>query len=96
MIVCSCNVFGDRDILQAADRIEYDGRKLTALAVYAELGCRPRCGCCRLMIESVLMGAGHNVALPDPEKSDELHIRRTIPGSSTLSYVQDMKRAAAG
>jgi bacterioferritin-associated ferredoxin len=44
MIVCSCNVFSDRDVRSAIDTSP--ARPATANQVYGCLGCSPQCGRC--------------------------------------------------
>ena len=48
MIICSCNVWSDKQLRQAAEemRADPDARLPTPGAVFRKLGCRPRCGGC--------------------------------------------------
>ena len=60
MIVCSCNVFSDRDVRSALDSAT--ARPATANQVYGCLGCSPQCGRCvrtirRIMDEAIAGGA---------------------------------------
>jgi bacterioferritin-associated ferredoxin len=59
MIVCSCNVFSDRDVRSALDRAP--ARPATANQVYGCLGCSPQCGRCARTIRRIMdeaLGAG--------------------------------------
>jgi bacterioferritin-associated ferredoxin len=51
MIVCSCNVLSDADILSCV--IESEGKRLTPAQVHRALGSRPLCGCCAKAIRSI-------------------------------------------
>jgi bacterioferritin-associated ferredoxin len=59
MIVCSCNVFSDRDVRSALDSAPT--RPATANQVYGCLGCSPQCGRCartiRRIMDDALTGA---------------------------------------
>jgi bacterioferritin-associated ferredoxin len=60
MIVCSCNVFSDRDVRTA---ISGNEPPRTAGQVYGCLGCSPQCGRCartirRIMDEAMAAAAG--------------------------------------
>ena len=59
MIVCSCNVFSDRDVRSAIDNAP--ARPATANQVYGCLGCSPQCGRCartiRRIMDEALTGA---------------------------------------
>jgi bacterioferritin-associated ferredoxin len=52
MIVCSCNVFSDRDVRSAIDRAS--SRPATANQVYGCLGCSPKCGRCARTIRRIM------------------------------------------
>ena len=65
MIVCSCNVFSDRDVRSAIDTAK--ARPATANQVYGCLGCSPQCGRCartirRIMDESLARCCGEREA----------------------------------
>jgi bacterioferritin-associated ferredoxin len=65
MIVCSCNVFSDRDVRSAIDNAP--ARPATANQVYGCLGCSPQCGRCartirRIMDESLAACCGEREA----------------------------------
>ena len=49
MIVCSCNVLSDKEILTVLAR----PRPPTMSQIYAGLGCRPRCGGCAATIKRI-------------------------------------------
>jgi bacterioferritin-associated ferredoxin len=52
MIVCSCNVFSDRDVRSAIDSSV--ARPATANQVYGCLGCSPQCGRCARTIRRIM------------------------------------------
>lgn len=52
MIVCSCNVFSDRDVRSALDSAP--ARPSTANQVYGCLGCSPQCGRCARTIRRIM------------------------------------------
>jgi bacterioferritin-associated ferredoxin len=52
MIVCSCNVFSDRDVRSAIDNAS--ARPATANQVYGCLGCSPQCGRCARTIRRIM------------------------------------------
>ena len=52
MIVCSCNVFSDRDVRTALDAAP--ARPATANQVYGCLGCSPQCGRCARTIRRIM------------------------------------------
>jgi len=52
MIVCSCNVFSDRDVRSALDTAP--ARPSTANQVYGCLGCSPQCGRCARTIRRIM------------------------------------------
>jgi len=52
MIVCSCNVFSDRDVRSALDSAA--ARPATANQVYGCLGCSPQCGRCARTIRRIM------------------------------------------
>lgn len=51
MIVCSCNVLSDKQILSAITAVQHRARTLSQ--VYARLGCRARCGQCAPTIKKI-------------------------------------------
>ena len=52
MIVCSCNVFSDRDVRSALESAP--ARPSTANQVYGCLGCSPQCGRCARTIRKIM------------------------------------------
>ena len=52
MIVCSCNVFSDRDVRSAIDNAA--SRPATANQIYGCLGCSPQCGRCARTIRRIM------------------------------------------
>jgi bacterioferritin-associated ferredoxin len=74
MIVCSCNVFSDRDVRSAIDSAA--SRPATANQVYGCLGCSPQCGRCartirRIMDEALISAQGCPVACAHVEVIEE-------------------------
>lgn len=65
MIVCSCNILSDQQILAAVATAKQD-RPPTVSEVYAALRCRARCGGCaatvRRIRDQVTSCAGHPVS----------------------------------
>ncbi len=64
MIVCSCNVLSDKDVLSLLASAQ---RRPTMSQVYAGLGCRARCGRCaptikRIRDEAPSCDAGQHIA----------------------------------
>jgi bacterioferritin-associated ferredoxin len=51
MIVCSCNVFSDKDIRNCLDGPASPRRPRE---VYTALGCAPKCGCCAETIAKII------------------------------------------
>jgi bacterioferritin-associated ferredoxin len=51
MIVCSCHVLSDRDVL---DIIHTGGSARTAMQIYRGLGCVPECGRCARTIRRII------------------------------------------
>jgi bacterioferritin-associated ferredoxin len=62
MIVCSCNVFSDRDVRSALDSAP--ARPATANQVYGCLGCSPQCGRCARTIRRIMDEALHSCPVP--------------------------------
>ncbi len=56
MIVCSCNVLSDKEILSTL-RSEDAGRPRSAAQAYRCLGCAPRCGRCLTTVRALLASA---------------------------------------
>jgi bacterioferritin-associated ferredoxin len=51
MIVCSCNVLSDSQIVAALTKVERP--TITVGQIYSCLGCRPRCGQCAPTIKKL-------------------------------------------
>jgi bacterioferritin-associated ferredoxin len=51
MIVCSCNVFTDRNV---RDCLSGPAAPQRARDVYTALGCSPKCGCCAQTITALI------------------------------------------
>ncbi len=54
MIICSCNVLSDRDVV---DTLDAAGGARTAMQVYGCLGCAPECGRCARTIRQIIAQA---------------------------------------
>jgi bacterioferritin-associated ferredoxin len=66
MIVCSCNVLSDTQIL-ATLKSEDVGRPRSPVQAYGCLGCAPQCGRCLITVRALLAqarGANCNVGCP--------------------------------
>ena len=78
MIVCSCNVFSDRDVRSALDNAP--ARPATANQVYGCLGCSPQCGRCartiRRIMDEALTGAACAQACPVACAHVHLHVEQ--------------------
>ena len=74
MIVCSCNVFSDRDVRGVLASGDEGPRKVRD--VYGCLGCSPKCGRCARTIHELLQqcrGEDRQVVLdPDAETASVL------------------------
>jgi bacterioferritin-associated ferredoxin len=62
MIVCSCNVFSDRDVRAALETAP--ARPATANQVYGCLGCSPQCGRCARTIRRIMDDALQSCPVP--------------------------------
>jgi bacterioferritin-associated ferredoxin len=74
MIVCSCNVFSDRDVRSALDSAP--ARPATANQVYGCLGCSPQCGRCARTIRRIMdeaLGAAASCAQGCPVACAHMH-----------------------
>ncbi|HEX4767709.1 MAG TPA: (2Fe-2S)-binding protein [Lichenihabitans sp.] len=80
MIVCSCNVLSDKQILETL-RSEDVARPRSAAQAYRCLGCAPQCGRCLTTVRQLLAEAridtcgvgcavcpGHDIAQPDADE----------------------------
>ena len=81
MIVCSCNVFSDRDVRSAIDNAA--SRPATANQVYGCLGCSPQCGRCprtirRIMDEAVTSAQACPQACPVACTKLHVHVEAEI------------------
>jgi bacterioferritin-associated ferredoxin len=56
VIVCSCNVLSDTEILATLES-EEESRPRTAAQAYRCLGCAPRCGRCLVTVRALLASA---------------------------------------
>jgi hypothetical protein len=72
VIVCSCNVLSDADILSCV--IEHDGKRLTPAQVHRCLGSRPLCGCCAKSIRSITRDAHCACAAEECAVLQRIHV----------------------
>lgn len=82
MIICHCNRITDKDILSVAEKCMADkDRKgpLRSNQIYRGCGARAKCGCCRPMIEALLLDNGYEVTIAKPDEIDRLRVRRLVP-----------------
>ncbi len=93
MIVCSCNVFSDRDVRSAIDTAP--ARPATANQVYGCLGCSPQCGRCartirRIMDEALRGARGCAQECPSPARRTIAadHSNRVLPHSGPHSPLE--------
>ena len=65
MFICHCNKITEEEILAIGDKLEQEnpGAPIHSNQVYKAHGDRPKCGCCRTMIEAILLKSGHDVAI---------------------------------
>ncbi len=65
MIICHCNKITDKEILEIGDGIaqENPDAPIHSNQIYQQRGCKAKCGCCRPMIEALLLRDGHDVAV---------------------------------
>ncbi|MDJ1157930.1 (2Fe-2S)-binding protein [Chelatococcus sp. SYSU_G07232] len=84
MIVCSCNVLSDRQILSTLDS-EEAGKPRSPAQAYRCLGCSPDCGRCLVTVRRLLAdarGAACDLGCPIcPSAPDE------VPGEARLAAV---------
>ncbi|WP_321337939.1 hypothetical protein [uncultured Cohaesibacter sp.] len=71
MFICHCNKITDHEILEIADRLaeENPDVPIHSNQIYQGRGCKAKCGCCRPMIEAILLQNGHDVAIA---RTDEI------------------------
>ena len=81
MIVCSCNVFSDRDVRSALDNAP--ARPATANQVYGCLGCSPQCWRCartiRRIMDEALGAAAASCAQGCPVACAHMHPADAVP-----------------
>jgi bacterioferritin-associated ferredoxin len=82
MIVCSCNVLSDKQILETLTS-EDSGRPRSPVQAYGCLGCAPQCGRCLVTVRALLAearGANCNVGCAVcPAEHSHDHARAPAP-----------------
>jgi bacterioferritin-associated ferredoxin len=81
MIVCSCNVLSDRQIL-ATLKSEDTARPRSPVQAYGCLGCAPQCGRCLVTVRALLAnarGADCNVGCAVCPGADHSHENARAP-----------------
>ena len=80
MIICHCNRITDREILEIAEQLvaEKPQTPIRSNLIYRGAGCKAKCGCCRPMIEALLLDNGYDVSVAKPEEIERLHVRRFL------------------
>ena len=78
MIICHCNHISDKEILEIANDLTRDNpdRILRSNLIYRGRGCKAKCGCCRPMIEALLLDNGYQVSVASDQEIDNLRERR--------------------
>ena len=78
MLICHCNRMSDKQILEIAQRLreEKPDQPLRSNLIYRGHGCRAKCGCCRPMIEALLLAKGYDVSVAKRDEIDRLRERR--------------------
>ena len=78
MIICQCNRISDQEILDIAQDLTETrpGKAIRSNLIYRGRGCKAKCGCCRPMIEALLLDKGYDVAVSKPEDIESLRERR--------------------
>ena len=78
MIICHCNLITDSEILDIArDLSQSNGTEpIRSNQIYRGLGCKAQCGCCRPMIEALLLDNGYTVSVASTDDIDRLRQRR--------------------
>ncbi len=78
MIICHCNHITDHEIREIAQKLadENPDKPLRSNQIYRGRGCKAKCGCCRPMIEALLLDLGHEVTIAHREDLDRLRQRR--------------------
>ena len=68
MIICSCNVLNDAEIMATAERLAAADplRPLTPGRLFRALGARPNCGTCFSAIRTMIADAGLAFTCPEP------------------------------
>lgn len=68
MIICSCNAFSKKRIVEVAKELAESepDRAVTPARIFKKLGGRPQCGTCFQMIRQDVAAAGILVTCPEP------------------------------
>lgn len=81
MIICSCNVLSEEQILETLQRPPEEGRPRSAGEAYRCLGCAPRCGRCLETVRALVAQAhleNCNVGCPSCPAAEGAHESETI------------------
>ena len=78
MIICHCNKITDQEILDIAKQLteENPDKPIRSNLIYRGRGCKAKCGCCRPLIEALLLDSGYEVAVAKPDEIERLRERR--------------------
>ena len=90
MIVCSCNVLSDGDVLAACRNPGPDCPR-TPAQVYQCLGCRPECGHCARTIRAIMdeaLAAVANEAPPCPRGCCSAPLAATLAAEPSLNSLR--------
>ena len=81
MIICSCNVLSEEQVLETLQRSP-EGRPRSAGEAYRCLGCAPRCGRCLETVRKLVAEAhleNCNVGCPSCPGAEGAHESKTAP-----------------
>lgn len=78
MIICHCNKITDQEILEIAEELKNaePDTPIRSNKIYRYRGCRAKCGCCRPMMEALLLENGYDVTVARREEIERLQVRR--------------------
>lgn len=78
LIICHCNHITDKEILEIAARLHEENPQtpIRSNLIYRGRGCKAKCGCCRPMIEALLLDNGYEVSVTQADEIDRLRQRR--------------------
>lgn len=78
MIICHCNRITDHEILEIARTLheQKPDAPIRSNQIYRGRGCKAKCGCCRPMIEALLLDNGYEVTIAKKDDLERLRQRR--------------------